>query len=138
PTGNLLLSIFDGSFHPKIKEFTAAGALVRTLTPPSVEAPFDQARGMTVAPNGDIVVFNGTFSPQLSIYSAAAGTWSNRALAGWSTVNNLTYGGVAAFGTYAYATDMTTAGSGSPNGIVRFNLADNTAQRFSTGDFIQM
>ena len=93
---------------------------------------------MTVAPNGDIVVFNGTFSPQLSIYSASAGTWSNRTLAGWSTVNNLTYGGVAAFGTYAYATDMTTAGSGSPNGIVRFNLADNTAQRFSSGDFIQM
>src|SRR5713226_4915445 len=137
PTGNLLLSIWNGT-NGKIKEFTSAGALVRTLTTPSVEAPFDQARGMAVEPNGDIVVFNGTFTPQLSILSASTGTWSNRTLAGWSTANNLTYGGVAVFGNYAYATDMATADPGSPNGIVRFNLADGTAQRYYNSDVIQL
>ena len=52
---------------------------------------------------------------------------------GWTTVNNVTYGGVAVRGTFAYATDMFTANDGSTAGLVRFDLTDGSAQRFAAG-----
>src|SRR5206468_508527 len=51
---------------------------------------------------------------------------------GWSTVNNVTYGGIGVLGDSVYVTDMTTSGGpgDEAKGVVRFNLADGTAARF--------
>ena len=100
---------------------------MRTLTPPQT----DDTRDVIVSPNGDLQLFNGTFSPLLSTYHAATGTWTSRTATNWSTANNVTYGGVAAFGNFVFVTDMQTAGETGPNnGIIRFNLADDTWERF--------
>src|SRR5947209_13373380 len=72
---------------PAVTEYAPDGSVVRVLTPP----PTDDNRDVAVSPNGDIQLFNGTFSPELSTYHA--GAWSNQTVANWSTVNNLTYGG---------------------------------------------
>jgi hypothetical protein len=123
----------------QIREFTPAGDLVRSLDTPSVGG-LDSARDVVVSPNGDIQLFNGTFSPRLDTYHPDTGTWTGRTTSGWSTVNNLSYGGIAAFGDYVYVTDMQTAYETAPdNGIIRFNMADDTVERFAAGnDYIAM
>ena len=61
------------------------------------------------------------------------GGWSSRTYAGWSTVNNVSYGGIARSGNYVFVTDMNTgSGDDALKGIIRFNLADGTATRFAT------
>ena len=95
---------------------------------------------MTVAPNGDLLVFNGTFSPELSIYSAATGTlvesdsrrldhrqqrlvWRHRGeqhLCRCHRYGNCRWGVAKRHRS-------------------RSNLTDGTAQRFSSGnDYIQL
>ena len=55
---------------PAVTEYAPDGSVVRVLTPP----PTDDNRDVAVSPNGDIQLFNGTFSPELSTYHA--GAWS--------------------------------------------------------------
>ena len=76
----------------------------------SVPSPSD-ARDVVVGTAGQAYVYNGTFTPSLSTLDPVAGTWASTTLSGWSTVNNVSYGGVAAFGPYVFASDMNTAGS---------------------------
>ena len=51
---------------------------------------------------------------------------------GWSTVSGITYGGLAAYGNYVFATDMKAAQNTS-SGIIRFNINDHSAQLFAAG-----
>ena len=142
--GDILVSdeVFSG--NGRIREFTSSGQLVQTFTFPL--APGDgQPRSITVDTNGNIQIYNGTFSPFLTTLNPVTGAViSNVTLAGWSTVNNITYGGLGAFGNVVFATDMATAGAGAPNGIIRFNVNDGTALRFASGspngsgDYIQL
>jgi len=63
-----------------------------------------------------------------------SGSLSNHTFSGWSTVNDIYFGGVAVNGNYADATDMATDNpGGSPNGIVRFDLTTFSATRFASG-----
>jgi len=142
--GNILVSdeVFTG--NGRVREFTPSGQLVQTFSFPL--APGDgQPRSITVDINGNIQIYNGTFTPYLTGLNPVTGAVvSNVTLAGWSTINNATYGGLGAFGNYVFATDMATAGAGSPNGIIRFNVNDGTALRFASGppngagDYIQL
>jgi hypothetical protein len=84
-----------------IREFAPDGTLARTIAPP----PGD-LRDLIVDSSGDIHLFHGTFTPNLATYDAASGTWSSRTTGMWSTVKNLTYGGIAAYQDYVYVTDM--------------------------------
>lgn len=132
PAGNLLVTTSIGSTSPVpqvLREYTPNGVQLRQVSIGSG----DEARDIAVSDNGDIHVYYGTFGPALDTYSKATSSWSPRYFAGWSTVNNLTYGGLAYYGGYIYATDMTTYGSTTEQlkGIVRFDLANNTAQRFA-------
>src|SRR5438067_1373688 len=100
PTGNILILTHSGGNYV-IEEVTQSGALVRTLTPPS-SGGAEWPKDMIVAPNGDIDVFNGTFTPYLSTWHAASGTWTSLTTANWSTPNVGGLAGVACWGSYAY------------------------------------
>jgi hypothetical protein len=69
----------------------------------------------------------------LTTLNPSTNTFTNHTFAGWSTIGNLSFGGIAVNGNYAYATDMVTASPGGPNGIVRFNLTNFSATRFASG-----
>lgn len=132
PAGNLLITTSVGTTYPTqqvLREYSPNGVQLRQVN----IASGDQARDVAASSNGDIQVYYGTFGPTLMTYGKATSTWGLRAFSGWSTVNNLTYGGVATFGNWVFATDMTTFGSTEQQlkGIVRFDMADNTAQRFA-------
>jgi outer membrane protein assembly factor BamB len=125
--GNILVSC-----DRVLYEYTPAGSMVQSWPIPDNPASEDYAREVVADADGNVYVYNGTFDPRLSKLDPTAGTWSHRSYAGWSTVNNLSYGGLAVHGHNLYATDMATAGAGSPQGVVQFDLNSTTTSRFAT------
>ncbi len=138
--GGLIVSVneFTGSSNaPRwIREYTSAGTRLQTLsrvpapggTVPSTEA----ARDLLYGADGDVYLFNGTFTPTLSRFNVATSTWTQTTAPGWSTVNNTTYGGIDQVGQTIFVSDMRTFGPGQePQGIVRFDLAGGGSVRIA-------
>jgi hypothetical protein len=89
---------------------------------------------MVVDPRGDLQLYNGTFYPYVTTFRPSDGASRHRTFPGLSTVNNGTYGSVAAWGPYLFASDMATGyAEDLAYGIVRFNIDDGTAKRFGNG-----
>src|SRR5262249_3119773 len=87
---------------------------------------------------GNTEIYNGTFTPYLSTYNPGSQSWSHQTFAGWSTVNNGSYGGIAAFDKYVFVTDMNTNGA-SEQGIVRFDITGGPTVRFAdTNEYIDV
>src|SRR5262245_13186553 len=141
PAGNIL-QVDPIWVNPTcIHEYTLSGTLVRTINAPTpAEGGTQYLRDLVVDQSGNIQLFHGTFHPYLSTYHSSTGTWTNRTTDMWSTVNNLSYGGIVTLGNYIYVTDMATANEiGSDDGLIRFNLEDGTVQRFGMGtDYIDL
>lgn len=95
--------------------------LVREVAIPGQLDYSDYARDIVILDDGRIAVFNGTFSPVLSYYTPETNTWEHIQAPSWSTINNLTYGGIDALGAKVYVTNMSTAGN-TTSGIVEFDL----------------
>src|SRR6516165_2724916 len=137
--GNILATVAGPYPQYQFQEYTPDGSQVRAVNiPPTPGSNFDYARSLVEDPSGTVYVYNGTFTPYLAAYSPATNSWSQSTYTGWSTVSNVSYGGLAEFGNFLYASDMATAGAGAPNGVVRFNQADGSATRFGNVDFTQL
>ena len=132
---NLLVTSENSIF-----EYTAAGELVREIPVPygDKDRPLtERLRDVTIDQTGHIVAYNGTFDPYLSTYDVSQDSWSHVKYEGWSTANNGTYGGIASFQQYVFATDMDTSGA-EPLGFIRFNTSDGSIQRFGWHGFIDL
>jgi hypothetical protein len=138
--GNLLIDAqVPGQGAYNLMEYTQQGVQVSSHAVVAAPGGDLEARGLSVDPSGNVNIYDGTFSPSLATYTPAAGSFSFQSFAGWSTVNNISYGGVAAYKSFVFASDMSTAGAGDPNGIVRFDSAGSGTVRFASGnDFIQV
>ena len=92
----------------------------------------EPGRDLIYDQSGKVHAYLGTFDPALSSYTLAGGGWTQRTHSGWSTVNNVSNGGIGQWGDYVYVTDMTTFSepADEAKGVVRFNLADGTSARF--------
>ncbi|MCC6795691.1 MAG: hypothetical protein IT366_11290 [Candidatus Hydrogenedentes bacterium] len=116
-------------------EYTAAGSFVQSFQIPDGAGTIpnsDTARDVAIKDGTtQAYVYNGTFTPSMSTLDSSTGAWTHDNFAGLSTVNNVSYGGIAGGG-YVFVTDMATAGAGAPQGIVRFD-SDGSATRFATG-----
>src|SRR5947209_4781928 len=111
PAGNLLVTTAGNYPQQFFKEYTPTGALVRSVTvPPPPGSGGDTARDLVQDPAGKVYVYNGTFTPALATYNPGPATWSQQTYAGWNTVNNMSYGGLALTQNYVFASDMTIAG----------------------------
>ncbi len=116
-----------------VQEYTRTGALVQSWTITSSWSS-ENARDVGVDWAGNIVIYNGTFNPTLTILNPTTGDKTNYSFPGWNTINNTTMGGLAVWGGYAYATDDEIGSDGpNQNGVVRFNLANGAADRFLAG-----
>jgi hypothetical protein len=129
--GNLLLSQSD-----ILREYTRDGVLVQSISipyPGGAPCPqCEEARDVTVHPNGRAYVYNGTSKPYLSEFNPITDGWSHQTFAGLSLVNNGSYGGLTTRGRYAFLPDMRTFGDGGePMGIIRFDLEGGPAIRFA-------
>lgn len=111
--GSLLVSVGE-----QLRTYTPDGMLISSepIPYPGGAPVTEGARDIVRAENGDIHVFNGTFSPFLSTRRSATGLWEHHTHPGWATVNNVSYGGVGVSGPYVFVTDNLSAG-----GLVRFD-----------------
>lgn len=128
--GNILVSGLDDGL---LREYTRSGALVQQFSIPASTGGFHDLRDIAVGADGKVYMFNGTFVPRLTSLNSAAGTYGNSTLSGWSTVNNVSYGGIGTFDKYVYVTDMFTYSGGEANGIVRFDTTTGLGTRFAGG-----
>lgn len=116
-----------------VQEYTSTGSLVQSWNVTS-QFSTEYARDVGVDGSGNIIIYNGTFSPFLTILNPITGAKTNYSFSGWNTDNNATEGALAVWRGYAFATDDEISNDGpNQNGIVRFNLANGTAQRFLAG-----
>jgi hypothetical protein len=123
--GNIIVHNAD-SGHDDLLEYTPAGVFVQRV--PVV--PRMGGSDLAIDRDGRVNINN---SPTLNIYSPATNTFSTRTFAGWSTVGNITYGGIAAFDRYVYAADMNNSGSDAGlQGVIRFDLDGGPTTRFAT------
>lgn len=130
PTDTLLISM-NNTLH----EYTVDGQPLWSIPIPSSH----YARDLTVSRSGRIEIYNGTSTPSLSRYDRATATWVHWTYEGWSSTYDLTYGGIASWQDFVFATDMNTPDAGAPRGLVRFHLSTGAAIRFAdTVDFIDV
>lgn len=130
--GNILIS---AEFDRRLYEYTRTGQLVQSYTVPYPVSPtptIEVTRDVIVTPDGLAHIFNGTGDPYLTTLNPLNNTWSHRTHTGWSTINNITYGGIANYGQYIYVSDDNT-GNGDDNlsGIIRFDMTNGTSERFA-------
>jgi MYXO-CTERM domain-containing protein len=120
----------------RIREYTPAGTLVQTIAvpyPPGGTRPsFASVLDVATHPDGSVSVYDGQFDPYLSTLQPATNVWTHYQLAGWNTNGNTHFGGLAAFGNYAYATDtdLGTTPTDETDGVVRFDVTTGAATRF--------
>jgi hypothetical protein len=132
--GDILVSSTTDLQTSILREYTPTGTLVQTFSVSVAPGGDAYSRGIATDTSGNVQIYNGTFAPFLTTLNpAGSGSFSNHTFGGWSTINDIYFGGVVVNGNYAYATDMATAGTGAPNGIVRFDLTNFSATRFASG-----
>ncbi|HYV37018.1 MAG TPA: Calx-beta domain-containing protein, partial [Gemmataceae bacterium] len=139
PAGNIIATVAGPYPQHLFREYTASGALVRSVNvPPTPGSSFDYARDVEEDASGKVSIYNGTFTPYLATYNPGTSTWSQITYAGWSTVSNVSYGGLGLYQNFIYATDMNTAGN-AQKGIVRFDTVSGNITRFGTNtDFTDL
>jgi len=110
------------SYDQRLHFIDNDGQVIRSTEIPENDEYTGNARDISVLEDGRIAVYNGTFSPYLSIYIPERHEWQHIEAPGWSTVNNGTYGGIDAIGDVVIVTNMATSGSQS-TGFVVFELS---------------
>jgi len=101
----------------QLLRYSTDGQLIDSETIDANPYP-NNARDLVALDENRIAIFNGVFAPTLSIVDN--GEWQHVSYSGWSTANNVSYGGLAFDESYIYATDMATAGEGAAKGVIRF------------------
>ena len=136
--GNLLIST-EPTLQPQVREYETSGTLLQQFNLPPGATSGEIIRDVIVDRDGNVQIYHGTFNPTQDELDPVTGSLSQTTVSGWSTVANVSYGGIATLQDYVYVTDMATAGAGSPKGIVRIDTNNLTAVRFSdTVDFTDL
>lgn len=113
-------------------EFSPTGAQIQVIPIPRPNG--ERSRDIVVTTSGEVAVYNGTFSPVLSIYNPETDTWRDMTAPEWNTVNNGTYGGIAAYGGSVYVTDMLS----DLNGIIQFNMDGSYIRHLVGNEYIDL
>lgn len=120
-----------------LRLYFADGQKLREVAVPPAGGCCDNPRDLTLLEDGRIAVFNGTFSPLLSIYNPTTHRWTQLQAKDWSLVNNGTYGGIASSGDYVYVANMRNA-LYKRGGLIRFNAITGQVTYFAEDDYIDL
>lgn len=122
--GNLLISS-----NEVLYEVSLDGVVQQSFSIPGTS---ESARDIVMDTRGRVHVYNGTFIPQLSTFDPASMTWKHQTVPGWSTVNDVSFGGIGSVGDYVFLTDMRTgADTDKDQGLIRYDLSNSTYVRFA-------
>lgn len=108
-----------------------AAVLFNVPVPPNNSFSFDTARDLVVDQFGNVLLYNGTFTPSLLSGNAADGIVSQSQSPEFSSISNGTFGGIARAGDFVFLADQSTGGSPG-QGILRIDLTDNSFTRFAS------
>ncbi len=133
---NLLVSYSPGQGDFAVTEYTTSGSAVQTFDIPydaggAAHPVTESLRDVIVAPDGNIRMYNGTFTPTLTSLDPESLNIEFVSISELSTANNGTYGGIATYGNFTFLSDMQTGGGGTAKGIVRYDHDSVSAVRFS-------
>jgi hypothetical protein len=137
--GNLLATTeVPGQIAYNLMQYTQQGSRVSSQSIPQAPGSneYEDARGLSVDPSGNVNVFDGTFNPSLATLSATTHTWSFQTTTGWSTFNVVNNGEVAAYKNFVFASDQATVG-GQAYGIIRFDSSGSAPVRFAQGNYFE-
>lgn len=145
-SGNILVvhsPVGTGS-NALLQEYQPDGTLVPGSTvqlPDFSDGGFADVRDVVVDRSGRVQIFNGTLEPRLTTFDPVTRVLTHQTFANWNTSTNVTFGGLAAWRNFLFATDQRVGADTSAvhAGIVRFDIETGTATRFiSDGDFIDV
>ena len=128
--GNILVDIGAYGGIGLVREFTPAGAFVREIEIPPADWAY--AKDIAVAPNGNLVIFNGWMSPRLTVFDPVAETWANYTHPDWAIFGMTTLGAVAVRGHHAFVPDDTYGDGAEAHGLIRFDLNDGSSMHFAS------
>ena len=142
--GNILVthSPIGTRANALLQEYTTQGTLVNTVILPDFsEGKNGDVRDVVLDSNGNVQIYNGTFTPRLTEYDSVEEVLTNEPFANWNTARNVTFGGLATWGKYVYATDQEVTGDDGDvhEGIIRFDVETGSSRRYvDDGDFIDL
>lgn len=121
-SGNIVVTV-DGL----VKEYQLDGTLVQNIgTVPQPEGGDSGPRDLIVDGDGKLLIYNGTFLPNLSTLDMAAGTWQHRRIEGWATIANISYGGIGIYEDTVFLTDMIRSHNDIVKGIIAYDREDDS------------
>jgi hypothetical protein len=130
---NILVTTRDFSLPTTwgLHEYTLEGERIQAIAipyPTGFHPPTEKPRGVALTRTGEVVIYNGSFDPFLSLYDPDSELWTHRTHPDWNTANVGSHGNVAVSvdGTEAFASDMISPSSG----IVAFDLESDASSRF--------
>ena len=124
------LFVNTNSFVGEVDLTTPDRITTEIFVPPALgfgESP----RDLVVDQNDNIFLFNGTFTPTLLTRTASTGAIFQLNIPGFSTTNDLSFGGIGRLDDFVFLTDTNTF-MASEQGIIRVDLTDNSFTRFAT------
>jgi len=142
--GNILVthSPVGVGTHALLQEYTTTGTLIRSIELPDFsEGDYADVRDVVLDFHGNVQIYNGTYDPRLTTYDPVTDALSNKQFPNWSSARNNTFGGLATWRNFVFATDQETPGDvpDLEEGIVRFDMETLRARRFvDDGDFIDL
>jgi hypothetical protein len=122
------------STNNQVREYTPTGTLVQTIPVPwpnGIRDVTERTRDLTITPSGKVAVFNGTFTPYLSLYDPVNNSWQHINYSGWAIGNNGRFAGLTCYGPYVFVSDAATQND-TARGVIRFDTRDGTALQMST------
>ena len=87
-----------------------------------------------------VYIYNGTATPQMQTLTVSTGIVTGQSFPYWGTPNNISYGGIAVYGTGVFVTDgysYQDTNSQTQEGLVRFDTAGGATVRFAGGNSYQ-
>lgn len=117
----------------EIREFTLDGRHVASFdVPKGTPADYGWLHDAVVDHRGRLHVFGGNEEAYLNTREPGQTSFRTRTVPGWRIGSGLTYSGIAAFGDSVFTIDQ-GGDDDVPNGLLRFDLAADTASRFAVG-----
>ena len=114
------------------------GNQIRKVKIPTLTSTaLNDERDLAILDDGRIVIFSGSFSPTLKIYTPEKNIWSEFEAPGWSIINNGTYGGIDAIGNRIFVTNMLISGNVS-SGFIIFDLDQQSVEFIEQAEFIDL
>ena len=130
--GNMLVT-----YGNSIYEYSLMGDFIQSIPVPYPNPPrpsYETVRDVIMTSDGRAACFNGTFTPFMSMLNSETYEWEHLRHPDFHIPNNGNCGGIAAWRQYVFAGELSNDHTEPLRAIVRYDISNNTSQRFTKED----